>query len=222
MGLEIAALVLLLLGLACCGLAFAGLRRRKLARGLAGGVTGLAMLAAAAAVLLLASNLHTYTRLTHETDAGEIRFRQQGSDRYLAELVLAPSDPARLPSSRSFDLQGQEWQLDARIIKWHGIANLLGLDTLYRMDRLSGRYRSADEELQRPRSVYPLAENPGLDLWSLAQRHGSWLGLVDASYGSATYLPMADGAIYSLHVSQSGLLARPVNEAAREAVGSWH
>ena len=221
MALEIAALVLLIVGLACCWLALAGLRRRKVARGVLSGMTGLALLAAAAAAMLLASNLHTYARLTHETDAGEIRFRQLGSDRYRAELVLAPSDPARLPSSRSFDLQGQEWQLDARIIKWHGIANLLGLDALYRMDRLSGRYRSADEELQRPRSVYPLSENPGLDLWSLAQRHGTWLGLVDASYGSATYLPMADGAIYSLHVSQSGLLARPVNEAAREAVGAW-
>jgi hypothetical protein len=45
---------------------------------------------------------------------------------------------------------------------------------------------------------------------------------VDALYGSATYLPMVDGALYEIKVSQSGLLARPLNQAAREAVGSWH
>jgi hypothetical protein len=32
---------------------------------------------------------------------------------------------------------------------------------------------------------------------------------------------MADGALYEIKVSQSGLLARPLNQAARAAVGSW-
>jgi hypothetical protein len=41
-------------------------------------------------------------------------------------------------------------------------------------------------------------------------------------YGSATYLPMADGADYEVTVSQSGLVARPLNDAARLAVGAWH
>jgi hypothetical protein len=41
-------------------------------------------------------------------------------------------------------------------------------------------------------------------------------------YGSATYLPMSDGALYEIKVSQSGLVARPMNQAAREAVSGWH
>jgi hypothetical protein len=32
---------------------------------------------------------------------------------------------------------------------------------------------------------------------------------------------MADGALYEIKVSQSGLLARPLNQAARSAVGGW-
>jgi hypothetical protein len=33
---------------------------------------------------------------------------------------------------------------------------------------------------------------------------------------------MADGARYEVKVSQSGLVARPLNLLARQAVGAWH
>jgi hypothetical protein len=33
---------------------------------------------------------------------------------------------------------------------------------------------------------------------------------------------MADGALYEIRVSPSGLLARPQNPAARAAVSGWH
>jgi hypothetical protein len=33
---------------------------------------------------------------------------------------------------------------------------------------------------------------------------------------------MADGARYAISVSQSGLIARPVNQLAIAAVGDWH
>jgi len=42
-----------------------------------------------------------------------------------------------------------------------------------------------------------------------------------ALYGSAAYVPMTDGAAYEVTVSQSGLLARPLNGDARLAVGAW-
>jgi hypothetical protein len=44
---------------------------------------------------------------------------------------------------------------------------------------------------------------------------------VDAYYGTATYLPMADGARFEVTLSRTALLARPVNDAARQAVGDW-
>ena len=44
--------------------------------------------------------------------------------------------------------------------------------------------------------------------------HPRWLPFVDAVYGSATYMPMADGARYQVSITQSGLIARPLNPAA--------
>jgi hypothetical protein len=47
------------------------------------------------------------------------------------------------------------------------------------------------------------------------------LPFVDAVFGNAVYLPMADGARYQVTLGQSGLIARPLNESARDATKGW-
>jgi hypothetical protein len=122
---------------------------------------------------------------------------------------------------RHFQVHGDEWQVDARVLKWRALGNLLGFDTVYRFERLSGRYADIAQERGAARTVHSLAEDPGLDLWSLVRKHHQYVPLADALYGSAVYVPMAEGAEYTVTVSTSGLVARPGNEAARKAVGGW-
>jgi hypothetical protein len=55
----------------------------------------------------------------------------------------------------------------------------------------------------------------------IARRYARWMPWVDALYGSATYMPMVDGASYTVSVSSTGLLARPSNDIASKAVGEW-
>ncbi len=165
-------------------------------------------------MLSIGANLRTYQRLTYEAPAATLVFRKV-SDRYWS-VELETLDGGY----RVFDLRGDEWQLDARVIKWQGIGVVLGLDTLWRLERLSGRYRDLDAERSAPRTVHGLGgAAPGLDLWTLAQRQ--WLPLIDAHYGSSVYLPAAEGARYEVKVSASGLVARPVNDAARAAIVAW-
>jgi hypothetical protein len=198
---------LLLIALACQRLARA---RFFAAGGSAAG--GLLLLAVAALIFVVSLNLHTYARLTYEQPVAEIVFEARGPQRFRATLTQIPSGEMQM-----FILAGDEWQLDARVLKWHGWANLLGLDAQYRLERVSGRYRDIEQERSGERTVYALSENPGVDLWVMSTSHPKWLPFVDAVYGSATYLPMADGARYEVKMTQSGLIARPVNAAANEA-----
>jgi len=170
----------------------------------------------AAAVALVAVDLATYARLTYEAPVTEVRFRQTADRRFDAELLLPEG------ARQAFTLAGDEWQLDARVLKWHGAATMLGLDTGYRLDRIGGRYRDIASERSAPRTVFEVSRPPGLDVWSLARRFHAWLPWLDALYGSATYLPMADGAHYAVTISPTGLVARPLNREAREAVAAWH
>lgn len=191
------------------------LRRLKLIRGTlyfgAGGIVVLVALAACLATL----NLVTYARLTHERPAAHVTTRQLGERRYVVTLQV-PKAPAR-----HYDLAGDEFQIDARVLKWRAFATVIGFDTAYRLERLSGRYTEVSMERAAPRTVHSLAPDTGLDLWSLVRRHHRYLPLADALYGSAAYVPMAEGAEYDVAVSASGLVVRPANEAARKALGGW-
>jgi len=152
------------------------------------------------AVALLVAGLHTYARLTQEQEVARAVFRELAPKRYELILVLK-AEPAR-----RFEIRGDEWQIDARVLKWQGMATLLGLDTLYRFERIAGRYADTAQEKSAPRSVHALSAEAGFDLWALLKEQHRWLPLADALYGSAAYVPMADGAQYAVHVSASGLL----------------
>lgn len=215
MGFEYLALALALLGLFMFAAGLGRLRHRRVVAGCTRCLGALVPLALAVALALVASNLHTYSRLTAEQSAALLTFERLGPQHF--HVVLDTPDGRRA----DFTLTGDEWQVDARVLKWHGWANLAGLDTAYRLERLSGRYRTVEQELAGERTVISLAGDRGLDLWGLAHRHPGRIPLVDASYGSATYLPMADGARFEVRVTQSGLIARPENAVAESAVNAW-
>src|SRR4029077_18881310 len=99
--------------------------------------------------------------------------------------------PGRAP--QHFQVRGDEWQIDARVLKWRALGTLLGFDTVYRLERLSRRYGDVQSERSSPRTVYELAAAPGVDFWSVARRYPRYLPFADALYGSAAYLPIGEG-----------------------------
>ena len=118
---------------------------------------------------------------------------------------------------RSATLDGDEWQLDARVIKWTPGAIELGARPLYRLDRLSGRFRNPAQAANTNPSVVDLGGESLLDLWQLKRQFPQWLPWIDADYGSAAYLPLVDGANYRVTLSPvGGLIARPADQATAD------
>ncbi len=192
------------------------LRRRRILGGVLSGSTALVLILLSVCAALIAANLRTYQRLSFEQPAGELQLTRTGERDFNAVLTYPNGERA------NFALRGDEWQVDARVLKWHAFANMVGFDTAYRLERISGRYTRVEDERSQARTVYPLNPAQRIDPWDLVHRYHTWIPWIDALYGSATFLPMADGALYEIKVSQSGLVARPLNQAARDAVGSWH
>lgn len=190
-------------------------RRRRRVRGALHGLGGMVVACLAAIAMLIGINLLTYARFTAERPVATVHFRELSPQHYAVTLVRHDGRALRAT------LAGDEWELDARIIKWKGVATVFGFKPLYRLQRLSGRYARIGDELSRPVTAVSLAGEPGLSLWDIAHRESGWLPLVDAAYGTATYLPMSDGAAYRVSLSVTGLLARPANAAAKKAVENW-
>lgn len=163
-------------------------------------------------ILLVYSNLHTYHRLTYEEVIADIYVRELSPQRYQVSLAYSDKDK----DQHYFTLQGDQWQIDARILKWKSWANLIGLDSFYQLDRLSGRYVEIDQARRNPPSLFDL-KNPssGLNIWKLKQLYRDKIAFVDTLYGQSVFMPMTNGAHYQLSIGQAGLITRPINEAAR-------
>ena len=191
------------------------IRRRRIIR--AGGSTVgcfvSAALAGAGAMLLL--GYLSYGRLIEEQLVSQIEFRRVSPEEFQARLMIADKE------DQFFILHGDEWQMDAKIITWKPPMTVLGLDPIYQLDRLSGRYAEIGRERSAARTVHSLSRETPADVWKFARRFPILLPGVDAHYGTATYVPMADGARYEVSMSRDALIARPVNDEARNAVGSW-
>jgi hypothetical protein len=212
---NLASLALAFLGSVLCIVGVRRLHEKRVLSAIKFELTGIIFLLFAGIAFLLASNLYLYQRLVYETPIAEIEFVQTSAQSYTATL----EHDGR---SQQFFMRGDEWQLDAQMLIWHGYANLLGLDAQYRLHRLSGRYTAITDEEEKARSVHALGETADIDLWSLANQHQNLIGwLLDTSYGSAVYLPMSAGARYQISISRTGLVARPINAAAKLAVSRW-
>ena len=191
------------------------IRRRRPVRATGSLAGGLVATVLGGASILLAFSYYGYGRLVDEQVVGKIEFSRSAPGEFTARLMI-DGEPDRL-----LELRGDEWQIDARVILWKPPVTLLGLDPIYQLDRLSGRYSDIDDEMKEQRTVYALTEELTLDVWRVARRFPRMVPGVDAYYGTATYVPMADGARFEVTLSRDALIARPVNEAARRAVGDW-
>jgi len=191
-----------LAGVALVMAAWAALRRRRPLRMSLRLLWALVFLAAGAACGAIALGVQGYRALTHEDIAAVVRTQPLGPTRFQAHF--------RFPDGReaAYTLAGDELYVDAHILKWQPWANILGLNTVYELDRVAGRYRDLTQEQQQPRTVLSLAPERRVDLFSLRQRYAMLSPLLDAEYGSATFADADTPAQYEVRVSTTGLLIR--------------
>lgn len=154
-------------------------------------------------VALLGWNLHTFNRLTDEAPIATLRFERLAPQHYAVELRSGD-----FCQPRHYQLEGDQWRLDARFLKWKPFANLFGLDAQYRLERLGGRYSDINQANQRPSVAYAIGDKPALDLTDyLDEKWLSW-SPVDTLFGSSVYESIDPAYEYIVYRSQSGLLVR--------------
>ena len=197
------AAILGILALAAGGSAFLALVHARILRFVFRSVIALVLFVAASVLALISLGVQGMRALTHEETAARIRLVPTAPQRYEATVSFVDGRVER------YSLAGDQIYIDGHIVKWTPLANMLGLQTSYRLDRISGRYRALAQENTAPRTVYALGTPAIVDLVAL----GSRLPLADffdAEYGSATYVPVEGPGELELRVTTSGLILRPL------------
>jgi hypothetical protein len=196
------AVVFAVLGTVLVVVGIKALLRRRPVRFAVRALAGLLLVSLGALAGALALGIQGYRALTREHVAARLEVRPIGPQRFSATFRFPEGETA------TYELAGDEIYVDAHILKWKPVANVLGLHTAYELDRVAGRYRSIEQERSAPRTVQALGRQRLVDLFGLRQRHAFLEPLLDAEYGSATFVPVTRPAELELRVSTTGLLIR--------------
>lgn len=181
----------------------------------AGGGLILALLAFSAGLIVL--NTQTYARLTTERPVADVTVAALHPALQTYQVTVRRLDGTSLATSCT--IQGDEWLMSAAVQKWRPWMNVLGLDSTYTLDQVANKYFSATRGNGRRITACGLMGGvpgwvpQGMSIWLIdharaEQRH----------FGSAVYMPLTDGALYRVVMTQGGLNAEAVNPIARNAV----
>ena len=188
------------------------LRRRPI-----GASVGLLLVAPlAGGIVIISQDLLAYRNLAEEQRIATVFVAAAPAQGFLIHLN---TDDQQL--SLDATVHGDEWRLEARVLRWDTALAKLGINNLVRLERLSSRYRDPVDEAQQLRTVYPLRGSEWVDSWQFLRNQPFIWDWVDVDFGSGVYAPLIDGALYGVYLGRSGMFIKPENPIAINALQHW-
>ncbi|MFZ5723021.1 MAG: hypothetical protein ACOY33_05110 [Pseudomonadota bacterium] len=176
------------------------------------GTIGFLLLGFAFYLSLLAASLFNYQSAPANAPLATLSFEADGAQKWRVTVSEANGN------RRVYDLLGDLWQLDVRLLRYSGLASVFGAPASFELERLSGRYLSVEDESSKDHSDFQLLATPflGFDLWQRATDNGSLIVMPTRS--NVALVPAADGAIFEIRLGDKGLDLAPANSAADDAL----
>ncbi len=188
------------------------LARRRLA---AAGHVAMAIAAAAGALLMwsVTAGLESYEPVLQGQPIAGLYVERTGSQRFRATLTRLPAGRVQV-----FELTGDQWRLEARTLDWQGLAAQIGLDRMYRLERLSTR---ATRPLSSPETAgasFSLGTDAPNDLWARGRTSPAWMRHVRGGHADGPWRPLADATLFTIWLDGQALRVDAANEAAVAAM----
>lgn len=205
--LIVTAMLFALLGLIFFILTIAALKKKKFLGSAFKLVVALLMVSLSALFGTISIAIQGYHALTLEELAATVKVEPAGDQKFLARFTLPDG------SEKTFSLSGDQLYIDAHILKWKPLANFFGQHTSYQLDRVAGRYAAINDETTKVHTVYSLSKDSSLDMFDIRRKFAFLNPLLDAEYGSATFISTNSPEEFKVMVSTTGLLIRKTEKA---------
>lgn len=169
------------------------------------------LLAGCVAVALLAWEFSQFKPIADGARVATLEFRQIGAQQY--DVRITPAATAQ-----PLAVQGHLWELEVQVLRWRGLPHMLGLEDGYRLNGLSGRYLTLEQQREKESSLtHPLHRTPAWrDAWRWLDTLN--LGWLYADAFTIRFMPIADGARYAVEIGTTGLSPVAMNAQALEAM----
>lgn len=214
---QIVAVLLFILAVAAVAFSIKLLGNKKWIAGFVRGCIGVFLLVAAGIAGLAGKDVYSYKSASSDTNViVTVSFRKKEANNYIAEM----QEPSGAFNSR--EVEGQQWQLTARMFAWPPLMAYVGLRSGYRLETISGRFIELQlDKLVAQKAPEVLNSSSLFDTWSFLNNHPAVLPFVSAHLATLGFIPIADGAIYEVVPAGQNLTVNPVNDAAKNAMKSW-
>lgn len=121
--------------------------------------------------------------------------------------------------TENYVVEGDLWRLDVRELGWQGIAETIGLQPGYRLDRVKTIFA---DNAKQPIARYAQARLEqswlDIDLWLWAYQNRKTVVLLVPKLVKSNYYPLLDGAKFQARLTEKGVVVIPDNDIAERAI----
>lgn len=161
--------------------------------------------------LLGVAPFYVYHRLDMEIPIAKFHFAPV--NQYLYDMTFYSGD---MCDPQTYRVRGDQAQIDASFLKWQSWVAMLGVDSLFRFDRLSGRFRDINAEKENARTLVYLSPNVVIDPFreSSLDAQSNWL--VSTQYGSSVYVDIDTSLVYTVYKTEDSMMVKSQKRVAFE------
>ena len=169
-----------------------------------------ALLGLSAGSTVFCLTLNSYTAFTSEQLAATVKVEKKHGQLYDMVVTLRQAKKGSLQGEETYLLKGNQWMVDGDILKWKPALNVMGLKTLYKITRVSGRSVYAQQQVQAGQTMYTV--NGGTDwFWFFLHRYQQFFPFVEAVYGNGAYA-FGENKTFGVYVTTSGFIIKEYRE----------
>jgi len=186
---------------------FRSIKKRKYFGAFRNFIIALVMMLLSVLCAVINISIKGYSALTREDETAAAEINPTGIQTFTAMITFPDG------YKEQYQLTGDEFYIDAHILKWKYPVNILGIHTMYEFDRVAGRYKIVDDDTTKKRTVNSLTQNRLIDIFNLRLKYPFLSFLLDAEYGSASFVTADKPKKINVLVSTTGLLIREAEES---------
>jgi len=153
--------------------------------------------------MLLYVSLKGYENFTYNKPILSVECALKQEDSFVLNFI--PLDGEDRPAS-FYRIKGQQFVIEGHIIKWENFFVMVGMKPLYQITRLTGRYISIDDEKEKERSVYEVAEET--KVWRWLMQYGEKIPGIDAVQGISSFKDAVEHKKFIVYITHNAFVIK--------------
>ncbi|MBN1693889.1 hypothetical protein JW879_00630 [candidate division WOR-3 bacterium] len=153
--------------------------------------------------VLLYVSLKGYQHFTYNKPIFSIECPIREDDSFVVKFIPLDGEESQ---ARFYRVKGQQFVIEGHIVRWENFFVTVGMKPLYQVTRLTGRYVSINDEKEKERSVYEIAEETRV--WRWLMQYGEKIPGIDAVHGISSFKDAVEHKNFTVYITHNSFIIK--------------